>query len=100
MTLPAGHIALLGDSIFDNGAYTRGEPDVVTHLRTLLPNPWKTTLCAVDGATTATLEPQLARVPRDATHLVVSIGGNDALQSTDVLSMRVSSAAQALEALA
>jgi hypothetical protein len=31
LTLPTGHIALLGDSMFDNGAYTRGAPDVVTH---------------------------------------------------------------------
>ena len=93
-------IVLLGDSIFDNGAYTRGDPDVVTHLRHLLPAGWEATLCAVDGATTAGLEPQLARVPDDASHLVISIGGNDALQNSDLLSMRVASSTQALEAFA
>ena len=31
MTLP--HLALLGDSIFDNAAYTAGAPDVITLLR-------------------------------------------------------------------
>jgi hypothetical protein len=37
MTQTAAHIVLLGDSIFDNAAYTQGESHVVTHLRTLLP---------------------------------------------------------------
>lgn len=35
------HITLLGDSIFDNAACTEGDPDVVTHLRSLLEAPWK-----------------------------------------------------------
>jgi hypothetical protein len=94
------HIALLGDSIFDNAAYTRGAPDVVTHLRTLLSPEWSATLCAVDGATTTSLEAQLARVPENVSHVIVSIGGNDALQNTDLLSLRVTSASEALEAFA
>jgi hypothetical protein len=89
------HVVLLGDSIFDNGSYTRGEPDVVTHLRSVLPPGSRATLCAVDGATTAGLARQLDRVPRDATHLVVAIGGNDALGNTDLLDRRVSSTAEA-----
>ena len=51
----AGHIALLGDSIFDNRAYTSGEPDVVTHPRAVLPSEWKASLLAVDGARDAVL---------------------------------------------
>src|SRR4051812_18392641 len=94
------HVALLGDSIFDNAAYTRGEPDVATHLRRLLPAPWRATLCAVDGATTHTLAAQLDRVPADATHLVVSVGGNDALQNSDLLSLPVRSTAEALRLFA
>lgn len=90
------HVVLLGDSIFDNSAYTRGEPDVATHLRTLLPAPWTTTLLAVDGATTGGLAAQTARVPRDATHIVVSIGGNDALGHSDLLRTAVRSTAEAL----
>ena len=68
-----GHVVLLGDSIFDNGAYVRrGEPDVVAQLRTKLPRDWKATLCAVDGDVTAGVVRQLNRAPSDATHLVVS----------------------------
>ena len=91
------HVCLLGDSIFDNISYTRGEPDVVAHLRKILPDTWIATLLAVDGATTASIPSQVGRVPRDATHLVVSIGGNDALGQTDLLRTRVSSTAEALE---
>jgi hypothetical protein len=100
MTKRRNHIVLLGDSIFDNAAYTQGAPDVVTHLRRLLPPDWETTLCAVDGATTLGLAAQLARVPVDASHLVIAIGGNDALQNSDLLSLRVASSAQALEIFA
>ena len=100
MTQQQRHVVLLGDSIFDNAAYTHGAPDVVTHLRRLLPAGWQATLCAVDGATTAGLGPQLARVPAGASHLVISIGGNDALQNSDLLSLRVTSSGQALEAFA
>ena len=94
------HIVLLGDSIFDNAAYTRGAPDVLTHLRSLLPQGWRATLCAVDGATSDRLAAQLPCVPGDASHLVIAIGGNDALQNSDLLSMPVTSSAQALEAFA
>ena len=90
------HVVLLGDSIFDNAAYTDGEPDVVHHLRTLLPESWRATLVAVDGATTHSVSAQVSRVPKDATHLVLSIGGNDALGNIDLLSMRVRSSAEAL----
>jgi hypothetical protein len=73
---------------------------VVTHLRTVLPAGSRATLCAVDGATTGSLARQLGRIPRDATHLVVAIGGNDALQNTDLLNRRVSSTAEALSLFA
>jgi hypothetical protein len=90
------HVVLVGDSIFDNRAYTGGAPDVIAHLQAMLPPDWRATLCAVDGATTATLLSQLARVPQDATHLVIAIGGNDALRNIDLLSTRVRSTAEAL----
>jgi hypothetical protein len=96
LSVRMGHIVLLGDSIFDNAAYTRGQPDVVAHLRSMLPDGWKATLLAVDGATTARLTPQLERVPSDATHLIVSIGGNDALGNIDMLSLPARSTAEAL----
>jgi hypothetical protein len=64
-----------GDSILDNAAYVRGGPDVVAQLGALLPPGWRATLAAVDGAVIAGVARQLARVPADATHVVVSAGG-------------------------
>ena len=94
------HVVLLGDSIFDNAAYTGGAPDVVTQLRRMVPEGWHATLCAVDGATTSGLRAQLQRVPADASHLVISIGGNDVLQNIDLLDLRVRSSGEALRAFA
>jgi lysophospholipase L1-like esterase len=96
-----GHVVLLGDSIFDNASYVRrGEPDVVAQLRTKLPRDWNATLCAVDGAVTAGVMRQLERVPSDATHLVVSVGGNDALQNMGVMREGARSVAEAVGKLA
>jgi hypothetical protein len=94
------HVVLLGDSIFDNGAYTGTEPDVIAHLCSILPDGWAATLCAVDGSTTLDLAAQLPRVPPEASHLVVSIGGNDALLNADLLDTEVRSTAEALELFA
>jgi lysophospholipase L1-like esterase len=80
------HLVLMGDSVFDNAAYVRGGPDVVRQARDRLgPDGWRATLVAVDGAVTEGVRRQIARIPPDATHLVVSAGGNDALGSVDVL---------------
>jgi hypothetical protein len=92
----ASHLALLGDSIFDNRSYTGGAPDVVAHLRDLLPEPWQATLCAVDGSTASDLADQLADVPADSSHVVISVGGNDALLNADLLATPVGSTAEAL----
>ena len=94
------HVVLLGDSIFDNAAYVGGGPDVVAQLRAVLPPGARATLCAVDGATTAGLSSQVARVPADATHLIVSIGGNDALHNIDLLSLRAGSSDEVLRTFA
>lgn len=90
------HVVLLGDSIFDNAAYTRGGPDVVAQLRELLPDGWRATLGAVDGATTDDFAPQVSRLPSDVSHIVVSLGGNDALGHVDLLERRVHSSAETL----
>ena len=92
----AFHVALLGDSIFDNRSYTRGEPDVVAHLRALLPGGRRASLFAVDGSVSDDLAEQLPRVSTDITHLVISVGGNDALRYSDLLQRPVSSTAEAL----
>ena len=94
------HIVLLGDSIFDNGAYTNGGPDVISQVRLFLPEGWHASLLAVDGATTVDVPSQVLRVPLDATHLVLSAGGNDALLNAGILDRPVNSTAQAVAALA
>ena len=94
------HLVLLGDSILDNGAYTKGGPDVLTQLRALLPNGWKASLLAIDGSTTHDVPAQLARLPHDATHIILSVGGNDALIQLAVLEKPVSVVAEAVGALA
>ena len=96
LLLLPNHIVLLGDSVFDNAPYVRGEPDVLAQLRDLLPEPWGATLCAVDGHTTAELPSQLPKIPKEASHLVVSIGGNDALMNADLLGTPTSSSAETL----
>src|SRR3954452_12541822 len=67
------HVVLLGDSIFDNGAYIGGAPDVVRQLRAHLNPDGQATLCAVDGHVTTSVPGQLRNVPAGATHLVVSV---------------------------
>lgn len=95
------HVVLLGDSIFDNQAYVgSGEPDVVTQLREELPTGWEATLLAVDGDVTSGVARQLRSLPHDATHLVVSVGGNDALGFTHLLNMGSRSVAESLSLLA
>jgi hypothetical protein len=94
------HLILLGDSIFDNSAYTEGGPDVVNQVREILPGGWTATLLAVDGATTDDVADQLALLPADASHLVLSIGGNNALLQASVLDNPASSTGQAVGYLA
>ena len=92
----SSHIALIGDSVFDNRAYTNGAPDVAAHLRDLLPT-WGVTLCAVDGSTTSDFGRQLDGISAKITHAIVSLGGNDALMNADLLDLPVRSTAGALD---
>ena len=94
------HVVLLGDSVFDNAAYVAGGPDVVKQLRSLLPSGWRATLGAVDGSVTGGVERQLGRLPPDASHLVISAGGNDALGYASILEARAQSVAEAVDRLA
>jgi lysophospholipase L1-like esterase len=96
-----GHVVLLGDSIFDNGSYVRpGEPDVVTQVQAKLPAGWQATLRAVDGVVTSGVERQLARLPQDTTHLVLSVGGNDALGNSGILRESARSVAEVMTLIA
>jgi len=96
-----GHVVLLGDSIFDNARYVPGGPAVVEQVRRALPGGWRATLLAVDGSVAADVAGQLDRLPADATHLVVSAGGNDALgHSGTILFGTANSFAEVLTRLA
>lgn len=95
----AGHVILLGDSIFDNKAYVDGGPDVVAQLRRELPPGWNATLLALDGDVISGVSRQLHALPADATHLVVSAGGNDALGFSSLLQVPADSVAAALDML-
>lgn len=88
------HVVLLGDSTFDNAAYTNGGPDVASQLRERLGA--EVVLLAVDGAVTGDVPRQLEDLPTEATHLVLSVGGNDALMEQAVLGQRVARVDEAL----
>lgn len=93
------HVVLLGDSVFDNAAYVHGGPDVVQQLRTHLGAADTATLRAVDGHVVTNVAGQMRTVPADATHLIVSAGGNDALLNMSVLDEGAANMAAAIERL-
>jgi len=94
------HLVLLGDSIFDNARYTEGGPAVIMQVRELLPAAWRASLLAIDGARAEHVPDQLQRLPLDASHLVLSVGGNDALANSTILHAPADSTSQAVAALA
>ena len=94
------HIVLLGDSVFDNGAYVSGGPDVIAQLREALTKDARATLLARDGAVTRDVTTQLKNLPSDTTHLVISAGGNDALGVSGILEERAASVAEVLARVA
>ena len=94
------HLVLLGDSTLDNAAYAPAGEDVTAQIRRLVPGGWRVSLVAVDGSVIGDMAAQLAALPRDATHLVVSVGGNDALMEVGVLDAPVRSMAEALGMIA
>jgi hypothetical protein len=95
------HLVLLGDSILDNAAYVPGRcPAVIDHVRSRLPVGWRATLLAVDGSVIADVYRQLDALPHDATHLVLSAGGNDALSEVGTLQETVKTVGQGLRVLA
>lgn len=95
-----GRVVLLGDSIFDNGVYVPGQPDVITQLRTVLPSGWAASLLAVDGAKTNDVAAQLALLPDDTTDIVLSVGGNDALASLNLFATVPENGGDAIAAFA
>jgi hypothetical protein len=72
------HVALLGDSVFDSRPYLVGRLHMATRVQRALPG-CRATLGAVSGSRMADIPKQMSRLPRDVSHLVVSVGGNDLL---------------------
>lgn len=79
------HVVLLGDSIFDNQRYVAPGPSVAEQLRSRLATGWSSTLLAWDGAVVTDVHQQLTNVPEGASHLIVSVGGNDALDQSSLI---------------
>src|SRR5215813_11976433 len=94
------HLVLLGDSVFDNKAYLNGGLDVITHIRRQIPAEWKASLRAIDGSVVENVRKQTFDLPDDATHLIISVGGNDAILSADILQQKAVSSAEVLDKLA
>ncbi|MBI4228424.1 MAG: SGNH/GDSL hydrolase family protein [Deltaproteobacteria bacterium] len=94
------HIILLGDSTLDNAAYVPIDSDVINLLRNKLPHGWKSTLLARDGSMINDIKYQLCELPEDASFLVLSVGGNNALSHADILNESASSVAEVLFKLA
>jgi hypothetical protein len=93
------HVILIGDSVFDNGAYVGTGPSLIQQLTEMLPGGWRATLLAVDGSLTQDARRQLRELPADATHVVISVGGNDALGYFGVLSEGAHSTVEVLTKL-
>jgi hypothetical protein len=94
------HLVLLGDSIFDNATYVPGHTPVIAQVRRELPGDWQATLLAVDGNITVDVARQLSRLPADATHLAISVGGNDALVASGILSQPARTVSEVLSEVA
>jgi hypothetical protein len=83
---PMTHIVLLGDSIFDNGRLCgRARLTWCASSARSSPPAGAPTLNALDGAVIADVPQQLHKLARDATHLVLSAGGNHALSESGLL---------------
>jgi len=80
------HIILLGDSIFDNASYVgpTGKP-IIDYLNRYLSENNRATLLAEDGATISDVKRQAEQVPKDGTHIFLSIGGNNIRRYTSFL---------------
>jgi hypothetical protein len=90
------HLLLLGDSTLDNGAYTAGQLPVIDQVHRLLPFGWNVSMAAIDGSMIEDVDDQLDAIPSDTTHLLLSVGGNDALMRADLLNTPVTSSGEAI----
>jgi len=92
-------LVMLGDSVFDNASYLqKGERDTEAWVRHYLQGEaLDIDFLAEDGATTKCVkETQLGDIDAEAEYIVLSIGGNDLLQSFSCLETNQGSMAQTL----
>lgn len=94
------HIVLVGDSIFDNQAYVGPGQAVAQQLQRLMTPSGRVTLLAVDGHVASDVSAQMRGFPVDATHVALSVGGNDALACMPALQAECSNYLEALGGLA
>lgn len=92
------HIVLAGDSTIDNATYVAPGQDVTTLLRGLAGEARITSIACDGGLVEQTID-RLSWVPADATHLFLSVGGNDALLEIDMLQRPARSVGEALAAM-
>ncbi|MDB5386597.1 MAG: lysophospholipase L1-like esterase, partial [Planctomycetaceae bacterium] len=95
-----GHVALFGDSIFDNKVYVGNGPAVIDQVRSQLPKGWQATLYAQDGAVVEDVEHQRGASILQDRFVFVSAGGNNALQRAGILQKKVQLSTQVFTELA
>lgn len=88
----------MGDSILDNAPYTRPKPDTTAHLQQLL-SSWSVRRLAVDGSVMADIAAQLDVLEEQPAVIVLSVGGNDAVDHIGVLDQQGTSSAEVLAQL-
>lgn len=96
------HSVLLGDSVFDNGAYVPAGLAVQAQLQSLLGGEHRITLLAQDGSVLADMAAQLARLQHLSAPdwLILSCGGNDVLGLVGAMQSKAGSVLEAAELLA
>ena len=88
-------IALVGDSILDNGKYVSPGKCVSSHLNRLMCD-CNVVLLARDGSTVEDAINQIENIPAGSSHVIVSAGGNDALLAEKLLFTQCNSMMDAL----
>ena len=91
------HVVLIGDSIFDNAGYVAEGDSVIDQLQSQLPEGVKASLLAVDGDIIDDVHDQINDLPTDATHVFLSVGGNDALRIARIMNEKVHTVGEAME---
>lgn len=92
-------IALMGDSIFDNRMYVKRGYSVIEQFNQMPDTDWKAELLAVDGNVTKNVVTQCQKISAETTHLIISVGGNDALSCLNIFEKPASSVNEVMELL-